>query len=79
MCSGVRRLKQHLAGGYADVSMCPRTTTAIQKEMKEYIDKHAKKTMIINDDVEIDDDEICDIPSHNASIAASNTIYNIYY
>ncbi|WOH04149.1 hypothetical protein DCAR_0623557 [Daucus carota subsp. sativus] len=69
VCSGVRRLKQHLAGGYPDVAMCLKTTTAIQKEMKEYIDKVAKKPVTMDDDMNVDDDEV---PVQAASTAASN-------
>ena len=35
--AGVRRLKQHLVGGYGEVAKCPKTTLAISKEMHEYL------------------------------------------
>ncbi|KAK1685989.1 hypothetical protein QYE76_046837 [Lolium multiflorum] len=35
--SGVNRMKKHLAGGFTIVTMCPKTTTAIQKEMHDYL------------------------------------------
>jgi hypothetical protein len=36
---GIKRLKEHLAGGYADTVMCSKTTTEIRKEMRAYLKK----------------------------------------
>jgi hypothetical protein len=36
---GIKRLKEHLAGGYADTMMCSKTTTEIRKEMRAYLEK----------------------------------------
>ena len=51
MHAGVRRLKQHLAGGYGDVEKCPKSTTPIMKEMREYLFKNAR-----NKPFELDDE-----------------------
>jgi hypothetical protein len=36
---GTKRLKEHLASGYADTVMCSKTTTEIRKEMRAYLKK----------------------------------------
>ena len=36
-------MKQHLAGGYGDAKMCPRTTTAIRKEMTYYLESNKRR------------------------------------
>jgi len=42
---GIKRLKQHLAGGYADAKLCEskRLTTAIRKEMRDYLEQNKRK------------------------------------
>jgi hypothetical protein len=50
--SGVRRLKQHLVGSHGDVAKCPKTTSAISKEMSDYLKKNARQKPI-----ELDDDK----------------------
>ncbi|XP_074587443.1 uncharacterized protein LOC141843279 [Curcuma longa] len=40
---GITRLKQHLAGGYPDVSKCPKVPQEVRRAMKEELD--GKKTM----------------------------------
>lgn len=53
--------------------MCSKTTLAIQKEMKEYMEKNAKKPVTLDED-DVDDDDILEIPRHEASTATSNTM-----
>ena len=43
VCGGIKRLKQHLAGGYGDVKMCLKTTTAIRKEMRDYLESNRRR------------------------------------
>ena len=43
VCGGIKRLKQHLAGGYGDEKMCPKTTTAIRKEMRDYLESNKRR------------------------------------
>ncbi|KAL6508662.1 hypothetical protein OROGR_023373 [Orobanche gracilis] len=71
MHSRVRRLKQHLAGGFSDVAMCTKTTPTIIKEMKDYIQKNAKKSVPLDDDLD-DDDDNEDDKVHET--AGSNTL-----
>jgi hypothetical protein len=47
---GIKSLKEHLAGGYADTLMCSKTTTEIRKEMKAYLDKNKRSRPIFLDD-----------------------------
>ncbi|KAL6541554.1 hypothetical protein OROGR_011040 [Orobanche gracilis] len=70
--AGIRRLKQHLAGGYGDVQMCAKTTTSIIKEMQDYIRKNARKTVVPLDDD--NDDDVEEVEPNDISTAASNTV-----
>jgi hypothetical protein len=46
---GIKRLKEHLAGGYADTLMCSKTTTEIRKDMKAYF-KRSRPIFLDDDD-----------------------------
>jgi hypothetical protein len=51
--TSVRRLKQRLISGHGDVAKCPKTTSAISKEMHEYLKKNARqKPLDLDDDKE---------------------------
>jgi hypothetical protein len=51
VCGGIKRLKQHLAGGFADTKMCLKTTTEIRKEMRDYLQKNKRKRpLFLHDD-----------------------------
>ncbi|KAL6566266.1 hypothetical protein OROGR_001881 [Orobanche gracilis] len=68
----IRRLKQHLAGGYGDVQMCAKTTTSIIKEMQDYIRKNTRKTVVPLDGD--NDDDVEEVEPNDISTAASNTV-----
>lgn len=72
----VRRLKQHLAGGFADILVCSKTTAAITKEMKDYMQKYAennaKKQHLHLLDEEDYKEQIQ--PSENKSTITPNTL-----
>ncbi|KAL6573099.1 hypothetical protein OROHE_002575 [Orobanche hederae] len=80
MHSGVRRLKQHLASGFSDVAMCTKTTLAIIKEMIDDIQKNAKKSVPLDDNLDDnddnEDDRVHESPTHprDSSTAGSNTL-----
>ncbi|KAL9673331.1 hypothetical protein QQ045_029587 [Rhodiola kirilowii] len=74
MHAGVRRLKHHLAGGYADVEKCLHTTTEIMKEMRSAIDKGKRKTIVQLDDEDDDDDGSHEALSHGTSTAGSRIV-----
>ena len=46
---GIKRLKQHLAGGYGDAVLCEskELTTEIRKEMSAYLEANKRKKAII--------------------------------
>jgi hypothetical protein len=54
---GIKRLKQHLAGGYGDTKICSKTTTAIRKEMRDYLESKRSKRAIFLDDNEQQEEE----------------------
>ncbi|CAD6271396.1 unnamed protein product [Miscanthus lutarioriparius] len=56
---GIKRLKQHLAGGYGDAKMCPKTTTAIRKEMRDYLESNKRRRPLFNEE----DDESPEKPA----------------
>jgi hypothetical protein len=47
---GIKRLKEHLAGGYADTLICSKTTTEMRKEMKAYLDNWRSRPIFLDDD-----------------------------
>jgi hypothetical protein len=51
---GIKRLKEHLAGGYGDAKMCAKTTTTIRKEMREYLEGNRRRRPLFLED---DEDE----------------------
>jgi hypothetical protein len=53
--SGIKRLKEHLVGGYGDAVKCPKTTTAIAAEMEAALLKGRRKRALNLDD---DDDGV---------------------
>jgi hypothetical protein len=57
VCGGIKRLKQHLAGGYGDANICSKTTTAIRKEMKEYLEGNRRRRPLFLEDDEQQEQE----------------------
>ncbi|XP_042499920.1 uncharacterized protein LOC122078124 [Macadamia integrifolia] len=52
---GIKRLKQHLIGGYGDISKCPKTIAAIAREMHEAIMRNQKrKPYVFDEDYSVD-------------------------
>jgi len=49
---GIKRLKQHLAGGFGDSKICSETTTEIRVEMTNYLEKHKRQRPMYLDDEE---------------------------
>jgi len=43
---GIKRLKQHLAGGYGDAKLCPKSTSELRKEMTACIESNKRKRPI---------------------------------
>jgi hypothetical protein len=40
--AGIKRCKQHLAGGYGDTEKCPKAVVVVRKEMSDYLKKNAR-------------------------------------
>ena len=58
---GIKRLKQHLAGGYGDAKMCPKTTTAIRKEMRDYLESNKRRRPLFNEEDDEPPEEPADV------------------
>ena len=53
--AGIKRFKQHIAGGYGDVEKCPIASAIVRKELFDYLKKNARKELHLRqrmDDVE---------------------------
>ena len=55
---GIKRFKQHLAGGYGYIVLCPKVTTEIRKEMEAYLQK--KRRPLFLDGIE-EEDEVVEV------------------
>ena len=59
VCRGIKRLKQHLAGGYGDLKMCAKTTSAIREEMRDYLDGHKRtRPLFLEDDEQQEHEDV---------------------
>ncbi|CAD6213230.1 unnamed protein product [Miscanthus lutarioriparius] len=67
---GIKWLKQHLAGGYGDAKMCPKTTTVIRKEMRDYLESNKRRRPLFNEEGDEPPEEPADVV---VATAASNT------
>ena len=73
--AGVRRLKQHLVGGHGDVAKCPKTTSAISKEMSDYLKKNARqKPVDLDDDKDGDKDDEVEVLGEGESRASHSVV-----
>ena len=71
---GIKRFKQHLAGGYGDTVLCPKVSTEIRKEMEAYLQK--KRRPLYLDGIEEDgepEDEVVELSTADAQAAADAT------
>ena len=71
---GIKRFKQHLAGGYGDTVLCPKVSTEIRKEMEAYLQK--KRRPLYLDGIEEDgepEDEVVELSAVDAQAAADAT------
>jgi hypothetical protein len=76
---GIKRVKQHLAGGYGDIVKCPNTTREISKEMNEALNNGKRaRPLYLDDDVledeagQDDDVQVMGSRSMSASSKASS-------
>jgi hypothetical protein len=61
--SGIKRLREHLVGGYGDAVKCPKTTTKIVAEMEAALVKGRRKRALNLDDDGVQVVEV--VPSEN--------------
>ncbi|XP_066365179.1 uncharacterized protein [Miscanthus floridulus] len=66
---GIKRLKQHLAGGYGDAKMCPKTTTAIRKERRNYLESNKRRRPLFNEEGDEPPEEPANVVVVNAVAA----------
>jgi len=84
MCSkkipgGIKRFKQHLAGGYGDVILCPGSSTELRRRMKAYLDGNKRARPAFLDDQENaendkeneEDEDVVEVVQEEASRAAT--------
>jgi hypothetical protein len=45
---GIKRFKEHLAGGYGDIILCPRVSTEIRIEMEAYLQKKRRRPLFLD-------------------------------
>jgi hypothetical protein len=77
--AGVRRLKQHLVGGHGDVAKCPKITSAISKEMHEYLKKNVRqKPLDLDDDKEGEKDDEVQVIGEGESRASHSVIQSSF-
>jgi hypothetical protein len=57
---GIKRVKQHIGGGYGDIIKCPNTTREIAKEMNEALNngKRARPLYLDDDVLEMKQDQM---------------------
>jgi len=68
---GIKRFKQHLAGGYGDIVLCPKVTTEIRKEMEAYLQKKRRRPLFL-DGIEEEDgeDEVVEVAAADVQAGA---------
>jgi hypothetical protein len=50
--SGIKRFKQHLAGGYGDAVKCPKAPEMVRKDMHAYLKKKSRTVLVQLDEGE---------------------------
>jgi hypothetical protein len=43
--AGIKRFKQHIAGGYGDIEKCPTAPAIVRKELYDFLKKNARKEL----------------------------------
>jgi hypothetical protein len=71
---GIKRFKQHLAGGYGDIVLCEKVTTEIRIEMETYLQKKRRRPLYL-DGIEEEDgepeDAVVEVSAADAQAAAA--------
>jgi len=61
---GIKRLKQHLAGGFGDAKICERVSTEVRKEMAAYLESNKKRRPLFLEDE--DGEEVVEVTADEA-------------
>ena len=66
---GIKRLKQHLAGGYGDAVLCEskELTTEIRKEMSAYLEANKRKRPLFLEEDDDGESEVVEVTTEQAS------------
>ena len=67
---GIKRFKQHLAGGYGDIILCPKVTTEIRKEMEAYLQKKRRPLFLDGIEEEDGEDEVVEVAATDVQAGA---------
>ena len=67
--AGIKRLKQHLAGGYGDAKLCPKSTSELRKEMTAYIESNKRKRPIYLGEEE---EEVVEVAANGSAAVHEN-------
>ncbi|XP_059661220.1 uncharacterized protein LOC132307463 isoform X3 [Cornus florida] len=78
---GIYRAKQHLAGGYRNVSACTRCPSSVREEIKEYMSKKKeekdKMNLLPSDDInfidEEDEDDVMEVKNRGKRVASASS------
>ncbi|KAF0891604.1 hypothetical protein E2562_010593 [Oryza meyeriana var. granulata] len=67
---GIKRLKQHLAGGFGDAKICPKVGTDLRREMAAYLEanKRRRPLFLEAEDVEA---EVVEVSANGASVSVN--------
>ena len=66
---GIKRLKQHLAGGYGEAKLCPKSTSELRKEMTAYIESNKRKRPIYLGEEE---EEVVEVAANGSAAVHEN-------
>ncbi|XP_059635849.1 uncharacterized protein LOC132278033 [Cornus florida] len=78
---GIYRAKQHLAGGYRNVSACPRCPSSVREEIKEYMSKKKEEkdqmNLLPSDEINFidgeDEDDIMEVNNRGKRVASAGS------
>ncbi|KAF0909864.1 hypothetical protein E2562_000176, partial [Oryza meyeriana var. granulata] len=67
---GIKRLKQHLVGGFGDAKICPKVGTDLRREMAAYLEanKRRRPLFLEAEDVEA---EVVEVSANGASVSVN--------
>lgn len=73
--SGIKRFKQHLAGGFGDTMKCARVPEVVSKDMQAYLKKNTRSALVLDDDESIEGEDDAAAAAPVQSEPSSGTKY----